>query len=94
MSYSRRSYEYSPGLGKRTGQGALVGIIPAAVTGNPAWIGYGAAAGLGYGLLEGKNAFGGGNKRRKINKRTIKSKKYKSKSKSRYRSKARSPKRK
>ena len=77
------------GLGKRTGQGALVGIIPAAVTGNPAWIGYGAAAGLGYGLLEGKNSFGGG-KRRKITKK--RSPKYKSKS--RYRSKARSPKRK
>ena len=87
MSYSRRM----DGLGQRTAQGALVGIIPAAVSGNPAWIGYGAAAGLGYGLLEGKNAFGGG-KRRKITKK--RSPKYKLKSKSRYRSKARSPKRK
>ena len=90
MSYMRRSDDYNPGLGKRTAQGAFIGAIPAIATGNPAWLGYGAAAGLGLGLLEGKNALGGGKKRRITKKQ--KSRFFKSR-KSRYRTKSRSPKR-
>jgi len=82
-----------PGLGMRTAQGAFIGAIPALATGNPAWLGYGAAAGLLYGSAEGRNALGGASKRRRIKKKSKTRAKSKSRAKSkyRYRSKARSP---
>lgn len=64
MQYDYDDYDYKPrrrgGLGQRALTGTVIGAIPAIATGNPMWLGYGALGGTALGLLEGRNALGGG----------------------------------
>ena len=61
MSYGYDGYQRKGGLGQRALTGTVIGAIPAIATGNPVWLGYGALGGTALGLLEGRNALGGGN---------------------------------